>query len=200
MQALLRFATLLLRCVLAFFRTRQEQAIVELALRQQLAAYAQRRPKPRLTSLDRAFWVALQRLWPRWKEALVIGKPETVARWHCKGFRLYWRTLSRRGPGRPRVPQEARELIRRLAFENDWRARKIQGDLPKLGFAIGFATLSRYLPKRLPDPGRRQRWMTFLRNHQDAIAAMDSCIVPTVSFQLPRVGGLHHRYAWSEAA
>ena len=62
--------------------------------------------------------------------------------------------------------------------------RKIQGELSKLGFAVGLATVSRYLPKRPPDPGRRQRWMTFFRNHQDAIAAMDFCIVPTVSFQL----------------
>jgi transposase InsO family protein len=184
MQPLLRFATLLPRCVLAFFRNRREQAIVELALRQQLATYAQARPTPRLSSLDRTFWVALHQLWPRWKEVLVIVKPETVIRWHRKGFRLYWRALSRRGPGRPRVPQEVRELIRRLAFENGWGARKIQGELSKLGFAVGLATVSRYLPKRPPDPGRRQRWMTFLRNHQDAIAAMDFCIVPTVSFQL----------------
>jgi transposase InsO family protein len=184
MQALLRFATLLVRCVLAFFRSRREQAIVELALRQQLATYAQARPKPRLTSLDRVFWVALHRLWPRWKEVLVIVKPETVIRWHRKGFRLYWQALSRRGPGRPRVPQEVRELIRRLAFENGWGARKIQGELSKLGFTMSLATVSRYLPKRLPDPGHRQRWITFLRNHQDAIAAMDFCIVPTVSFQL----------------
>ena len=89
MQALLRFATLLLRCALAFFRSRRDQTIVELALRQQLAAYAQRRPRPRLTSVDRAFWVALHRLWPRWKEVLVIVKPDTVIRWHRKGFRLY---------------------------------------------------------------------------------------------------------------
>ncbi len=94
-----------------------------------------------------------------------------MIRWHRKGFRLYWRALSRRGPGRPRVPQEVRELIRRLAFENGWRARKIQGELSKLGFTISLATVSRYLPKRLPDPGRRQRWTTFLRNHKDAIAA-----------------------------
>jgi transposase InsO family protein len=184
MQALLRFATLPLRCILAFFRTRKKQAIVELALRQQLATYARARTRPRLTSLDRAFWVALHRLWPRWKEVLVIVKPETVIRWHRKGFRLYWRALSRRGPGRPCVPQEVRELIRRLAFENGWRARKIQGELSKLGFTISLATVSRYLPKRLPDPGSRQRWTTFLRNHQDAIAAMDFCVVPTVSFQL----------------
>jgi hypothetical protein len=165
-------------CLRAFFRSRREQAIVELALRQQLAAYAQARPRPRLTSLDRAFWVALHRLWPRWKEVLVIVKPETVIRWHREGFRVYWRTLSRRGPGRPRVPQELRELIRRLAFENGWGARKIQGELSKLDFAISLATVSRYLPKPLPDPGRRQRWRTFPRNHQDAIAAMDFCVVP----------------------
>ena len=184
MQALLRFAMLLPHCLHAFFRSRGEQTIVKLALRQQLAAYAQARPRPRLTSLDRAFWVALHRLWPRWKEVLVIVKPETVIRWHRKGFRLYWRVLSRRGPGRPRISQEVRELIRRLAFENGWRARKIQGELSKLGFTISLATVSRYLPKRPPDPGRRQRWMTFLRNHRDAIAAMDFCIVPSVSFQL----------------
>ena len=50
-----------------------------------------------------------------------------------------------------------RELIRRLAFENGWRARKIQGELTKLGFAISLVTVSRYLPKHLPDPHRRQR-------------------------------------------
>ena len=93
MQALVSFAMLLPLCILAFFRTRREQAVVELALRQQLAAYAQARPRPRLTSLDRAFWVALHQLWPRWKEVLVIVKPETVIRWHRKGFRLYWRAF-----------------------------------------------------------------------------------------------------------
>ena len=61
MRALLHFTTLILCCVPAFFRSRNEQAIVELALRQQLATYAQKRSKPRLTPLDRAFWVALSR-------------------------------------------------------------------------------------------------------------------------------------------
>ena len=107
-----------------------------------------------------------------------------MVRWHRKGFRLPWRTLSRRGPGRLRIPQEVRELIHRLAFENGWGARKIQGELSKLGFIISLATVSRNLPKRSPDPGRRQRRMTFLQDHKDAIAAMDFCVVPTVSFQV----------------
>ncbi len=55
MWSLLHLVMLLLRCILAFFRTRKEQTITELALRQQLATYAQRGPKPRITSVDRAF-------------------------------------------------------------------------------------------------------------------------------------------------
>ncbi len=174
----------LLRCCAAFFRSRNQQSIVELALRQQLATYAQTRPKPKLTPLDRAFWVVLFRRRSRWKEVLVIVKPDTVIRWHRTGFRLYWRAISKRGPGRPPIPDELTALVRRLADENGWRARKIHGELEKLGFRVGLATVSRYLPKRAHDPGKQQRWMTFLCNHRDAIAAMDFFVVPTVRFRL----------------
>jgi transposase InsO family protein len=184
MQVWLRFASALLHSVLALFRGRSEQAVVELALRQQLAVYAQRRPRPRFTATDRAFWLALRRLWPRWREVLVVVQPETVVRWHRKGFRFYWRALSRRGPGRPRIPQEVRGLIRRMARDNGWGARKIQAELEKLGIPVGLATVSRYLPKPAPDPGHQQRWTTFLRNHKDGLAAMDFFVVPTVRFQL----------------
>jgi transposase InsO family protein len=184
MRALLNLTTLRLRCTLAFFRSRKEQTIVELALRQQLVTYAQRQTKPGLTPLDRAFWVALSRFWPGWKDALVIVKPDTVIRWHRKGFRLYWRAISKRGPGRPSISDEVQALICRLASENGWRARKIHGELEKLGFTVSLATVSRYLPKREPDDGQRQRWITFLRNHKDGIVAMDFFVVPTVGFRL----------------
>ena len=82
MRVLLNLLTALVRCTLAFFRSRNGQAIIELALRQQLATYALEKTRPRLTPLDRAFWVALLRFWPRWKEVLVIVKPDTVVRWH----------------------------------------------------------------------------------------------------------------------
>ncbi len=75
-------------------------------------------------------------------------------------------------------------LIRQLAGENGWRARKIQAELEKLGFTVSLATVSRYLPKRRPDDGQRQRWMTFLRNHKDVIAGMDFFVVPTFRFRL----------------
>ena len=184
MKALLNLTSALLRCSLAFFRSRRNQAIVELALRQQLATYAQTRSKPRLTHLDRAFWVALFRLWPRWKDTLVIVKPDTVVRWHRKGFRLYWRSISKRGPGRPPISEEVRALIRRFALENGWGARKVHAELEKLGFTVSLATVSRYLPKRAHDPAKQQRWMTFLRNHRDGITAMDFFVVPTVGLRL----------------
>jgi putative transposase len=122
----------------------------------------------------------------------VIVKPEaghgvdrdTVIRWHRKGFRLYWRGISKRGSGRPPIPEELKALIHRLASENNWRARKVHAELKKLGFTVSLPTVSRYLPKRAPDPGKQQRWMTFLRNHKDGITAMDFFVVPTLRFRL----------------
>jgi len=184
MEGLLRLIAMLLRAALAFFRSRGQQVIVELALRQQVAVYCQTKPKPRPRPLDRAFWVALHRLWPRWREVLVIVKPDTVVRWHHKGFRFYWRWISKRGPGRPRISAEVQELIRRFAAENGWGARKIQAELEKLGFSVSLATVSRYLPKGFPVRQKPQNWRTFLRNHRDGIAAMDFFAVPTVGFRV----------------
>jgi transposase InsO family protein len=182
--ALLSFAIALLHSLRACFRSQSEQALVELALRQQLAVLRQAGRRPTLTSLDRGFWVLLRQLWPRWREVLVVVQPETVVRWHRKGFRLYWRFRSGRRPGRPRIPKEVRLLVRRMALENPWGARKIHAELAKLGIEVSLATVSRYLPKRPLDPVRQQNWLTFLRNHKDAIAAMDFFVVPTVRFQL----------------
>ena len=52
MWSLFNFAVQILLCIPAFFRGRKEQAIVELALRQQLATYAEGQRRPKLTSLD----------------------------------------------------------------------------------------------------------------------------------------------------
>ena len=54
-----------------------------------------------------------------------------------------------------------------------WRAPRIHGELLKLGFRVSERTVSRYLPKIKPAKDKAQRWMTFLRNHRDAITAME---------------------------
>ena len=156
-----------------------------LALRQQLSTVLQKR-RPMIRAADRVFWVALRRLWANWSHAVVIVKPETVIRWHRAGFRLYWNWLSRRkrSPGRPSASREVRDLVRRMAQENQWGAPRIHGELLKLGFNVSERTISRYLQQRDRWPERRQSWLTFLRNHREVIVAMDLFVVPTASFRL----------------
>jgi len=102
--------------ILALFRSREEQAVVEPALRQRLAADTLKRPRPNLSPLDRAFWLARSRIWPSWKDRLVVVRPETVIRWHRDGFRRYWRSISTPGPGRPPTSKETKFPIIRLAM------------------------------------------------------------------------------------
>ena len=98
-----------------------------LALRQQVAVLKRKRPRPLLRKADRVFWVILSCLWPGWRHALVIVRPETVIGWHRKGFRLFWTWKCRRGkPGRPPVSREIRYLVRRMLRENTrWGAPRI---------------------------------------------------------------------------
>jgi hypothetical protein len=156
-------------------RSRAGLVLENAALRHQLGVLMRTRRRPRVTAADRWFWVVLRRLWRRWTEVLVFVKPDTVVRWHRAGFRLYWNWFSRRRRGRPRVTAELRALVRRLATENStWGGPRVHGELRMLGFEVSERTVSRLMPRRAPKPEAVQRWMTFLRNHRDAIAAMDS--------------------------
>lgn len=81
-----------------------------------------------------------------------------------------------------RVSRELRELIRQMSQDNPlWGAPRIHGELLKLGFEIAESTVSKYMIRRRGPPS--QSWRTFLRNHADAIAAIDLCVVPTVTFE-----------------
>lgn len=174
-----------LAAVRVFFRSRSDNALEVLALRQQVAVLKRKRPRPLLNRLDRFFWTTLRRFWSRWSDVLVIVKPETVIGWHRAGFRLYWRWRSRPRGGRPKITDEIRALIRRLAAENsNWGAPKIHGELQKLGFVVSERTVARYLRRvqRRGDPGKS--WLAFLQNHREVIVAFDFFTVPTVTFQL----------------
>jgi hypothetical protein len=54
----------------------------------------------------------------------------------------------------------------------------------KLGFEISESTVSRYLAQGTSSPNSNQRWLTFLKNHREAIAAMDFFTVPTATFRV----------------
>jgi len=114
----------LLHWFCAFLRSRHQLGLELAVLHQQLAVLKRKNSRPHLSRLDRLFWVFVRQFWRRWSEVLVIVKPETVARWHRKGLRLYWRVLSRHG-SRPKLAPTIRELVQRMAAENPtWGARE----------------------------------------------------------------------------
>ena len=141
--------------------TRRDVLLEILALRHQLAVRA--RPNRRFRSSDRLLWLILRRVWPRWRDALVLVQPATVDRWHRARFVRRWWRRSRR-PGRPRIASPCRDLIGRLADENRlWGAPRIHGELLKLGVVVSERTVSRYLRERPTRPS--QTWRTFIANH-----------------------------------
>src|SRR3954454_3530324 len=95
----------------ALFLPRHKLALKAVALRQQLAVFKRKQPRPRLHRLDRLFWTVLRGLYSGWADALILVKPETVVSWHRAGFRLFWRWRSQH-TGRPVIDLEIRRLIR----------------------------------------------------------------------------------------
>ena len=71
----------------------------------------------------------------------------------------------------------------RVSRENPlWGASRIHGELLMLGFDVAQSTISKYMARGGRPPS--QSWKTFLRNHAEANAAIDMCVVRTVSFEL----------------
>ena len=106
---------------------------------------------------------------------------ETILRWRRAGFKVFWRWKSRKRTGRPKINRGLRDLIQRMSRENPrWGASRIHAELLMLGFEVAQSTVSKYMvrPATLPS----QTWKTFLRNHAEAIAAIDMCVVPTLTF------------------
>ena len=53
-------------------------------------------------------------------------------------------------------------------------------ELLMLGFIVAQSTVSKYMVRGGTPPS--QSWKTFLQNHAEAIAAIDLCVVPTLTF------------------
>jgi transposase InsO family protein len=201
MSAPLIFLTTLRHCLLtacsAFFgvgwlillavRPRAALAAENLFLRKQLALFRERNVKPhRASDATRWLMAAVSRVFD-WPMALVVVKPDTLIRWHRKGFRLFWRWKSK-PTGRPRLPKDLRRLIREMAVENPtWGEERIANELKlKLGIRVSPRTVEKYLrvggPVRTPEP--KQRWLTFVHNHARVIVAADFFVVVTASFRI----------------
>lgn len=175
-------------------RSRASLQLEILALRQQLAMVADRdRKRLSFHKSERIFWVWLYRLWPACLQTLKIFKPDTLVRWHRKGFRLYWTWKSRpRQGGRPAIDPDVRKLIRTMSRNNiGWGAPRIHGELKMLGIEISESTVAKYMIRHCNPPS--QTWRTFLENHATELVSVDFFTVPTATFRILYVFViLHH--------
>lgn len=167
------------------FRSRASLVAENVCLRQQLIVLQRKQLRPGLTDRDRLFWILMLRLFPEWREALLFVTPATVLRWHRRGWKAYWRwrSRSRKPRGRRRVPQEVRNLIRRMASENRlWGQKRIQAELAGLGYRVSARTVAKYMRgvrRGPPSP----KWKAFLSTHAYEICACDFFCVQTLLFE-----------------
>ena len=78
---------ILLPTLAALFHERHDLVVENLLLRHQLQVALRSRPRPHFKTRDRFFWLVVRQLYPAWRRHLVLVRPETVLRWHRRGWR-----------------------------------------------------------------------------------------------------------------
>ena len=177
-------------------RTREELRAENALLRQQLIVLRRKVRRVGLEPHERLVLMVLASLTRTWRSAVLLVKPETVLRWHRKGWRLLWRHKSK-PPLRPTVDPEVVTLIERIATDNrSWGAERIRGELLKLGWPVAKRTVQKYMRRVRPPERRRpsQSWSTFIRNHAsetwacDFIQTFDLWFRPIFAFVVVHIG------------
>ena len=178
--------TLFIFC-LDYFKTQSKLQLENVYLRKQLEILIRSNRKIKIKNQDRLFFVFMKSIFSYWKSSIIIIKPETVIKWHRKGFKLYWRWKCKNNGGRPKIPQGQINLIKRMAKESPlWGVPHIHGEMLKLGYEISESTVMRYMPN-MKDNSTGQTWRTFLKNHSSEIISIDYFCVPTISYKLLHV-------------
>ncbi len=148
-----------------------------LVLRHQVRVLRRKTLRPKLKPLDRVLLAAASRLLPRNRWASFNVAPQTLLRWHRELVRRKWTYRWKMKPGRPPIDPEVRALIMRLAGENPrWGCVRIQGELRKLGIAVGATTIRALLRRSGLGPAPRRAgptWSEFLRTQAAGIIACD---------------------------
>ena len=105
--------------------------------------------------------------------------------------------MQRKKPGRPRKPNESRDLVIKLAQENlGWGYTKIRDALRSLKIELGRSTVANILSESgiepAPERTRKRSLKQFIRSHWETLCACDffapSGCVSTLKMKLATTG------------
>ncbi len=171
-HAVFDWVSLFVGIVLTARQGRHALLVENLLLRQQLAVALRSHRHPNVRWHDRLFWVVARRLVTDWRRHLLLVQPETVLRWHRRGWRRCWWWRSRRPMGRPRLSPEMRDLLRRLSEEHlRWGTESLRGELLTLDIAVGNGSIgrSRWHPAPRPPSQTWGHQPTYLIRDRDRV-------------------------------
>jgi putative transposase len=148
---------------------KEENRILRARLPERLVATPQE--KRRLLKFGRKLGVQL-------RDLISIVSYQSFVRWiREKEASHAVKNASARKPGRPRTPDDIRELVLKLARENDWGYTRILGELRKLGIkSVSRQTVKMILKEHDIDPGPKRgkgSWDEFLKIHMDTLWQCD---------------------------
>jgi hypothetical protein len=153
---------------MSLVKSRRRLQAENLVLRHQVNILRRRASRRlRLSNVDRLVFVWLYRLCPAVVDAVAIVRPETLIRWHRRGFSAFWRWKSRSRAGRPTASAEIRELIREMSRANClWDAPRIHGELLKLGIEIAQSTVANGMDRPC-SPNETQSQLGAFEDHEE---------------------------------
>jgi hypothetical protein len=182
-------ATRIFACLVLLCRSSTAKNAEILVLRHEVAVLRRQVDAPKPTWPDRALLAALSRPLPRILRGHRIVSPRTLPAWHQHLVKQKW--TQPRSPGRPPLSDELRDLIIRLDVENPrWGARRVHGELHRLGHKVSAASVRRVLhqaglgpaPQHQPTPGE---WAAFLKAQASGLLATDLFHMDTIGLQRP---------------